>query len=238
MDGVSGAAVAGAVSPGSARGGAGVAADLLAAAALLVRPNRPACTPPPRSTSTEPWAPGSRHSRGLRGRPAHRGRAEGTARTVTGTACVVALSFRSPGRHQSGCSPSAGRRPPLSLRSCAAGRRQQRRLLVEDPRWPSTTCSPAASGNAGRVRGTSSCTLVPHRRPSDKAESSGTATRAPTRCTSPGLLLPGGAELHRHEAARPEHRGDLRHNHRYHIINVVPTAPPWHLRDLAIRAQS
>ena len=56
--------------------------------------SRPACTPPPRSTSTGPWAPGSRPSpRATRWTGSSRPRPRGPTRTVTRAACVVALCF-------------------------------------------------------------------------------------------------------------------------------------------------
>jgi 4-amino-4-deoxy-L-arabinose transferase-like glycosyltransferase len=87
----------------------------------------------------------------------------GNARAVTCGACVVALCF------------------PVTL-----GAGQSWTFATS---WPS--CRPGASGSAGRARGTSSCPPAPP--PAARARrpgSSGTATRAPTRCTSPGDTSP------------------------------------------------
>ena len=203
---------------------------VLAGAALLVRPSRPACTPPPRSTSTGPWAPGSRPSpRATRSTGSSRPRPTGprapSPALPAWSRCPSRLPWAPP---SPGCSPPAGRRPSTFvaiLRPLADG--SIGRLLVEDPslaeyylpsgsqwqRWSSTRNIVLPSG-------------APDRRPERQGRGRRGRQRGHLRDVHrPGLLLPGRAELHRHEAARPEHRGGPAAQPPYHIINVVPYGP-------------
>ena len=162
---------------------------------------------------------------------------EGTGRTVTRAACVIALSFPvTLGAAQSWVFatswPSSATFVAI-LRPLADG--SNGRLLVEDPSLAEYYLPSGSKWSGGRARGRSPGPPVPDRRPERQGGGCrGWQRRHLRDVHRPGLLLPGGAELHRHEAARPEHRGrpaaqpQVSHHRRRPL-----RSGPGYLRDLA-----
>ena len=166
------------------------------------------------------------HRRGLRGRPAHRGRAgRDHARASPAGPAWSHCASRSPWAPAShGCSRPAGR---ISSAFVAILRpladHGTGRMLVEDP---SIAEYYLASGSQWqRWSSTRNIVLRPGPPPAARAPkpgSSGQATRARSPCTSPGLLLSRRAELRRHDRSDQSIAADMRRNRHYHAIQVVP----------------
>ena len=154
---------------------------------------------------------------------------EGTARTVTSAACVVALSFPvTLGATQSWMFATSWPHPPPSSRSCgrwptaAAGGCWSRTR-----RWPSTTCP---SGSQWQRWSSTRNIVLP----------SGAPTGGPS--AKAGVVGDGNAGTYAMYIAegyfslvalnftdtKPLDQSiaaDLRRNHRYHIIDVIPYGP-------------